>query len=151
MATIALVGATGNFGHKLLPILSSESSFAEIRSLSRHARSSPDLPKIKSVKVDFTDSTSLENALRGCDALINAMGTNLDHLSSKKALVDAAAKVGVKIYIPRCGSFPDHSLIASEFGVDPHVDSEFIRHPMWDTKKSHDTYAESKGLKVISI
>jgi len=42
-------------------------------------------------------------------------------------------------------------LKVSEFGVDPHVDSEFIRHPVWDGKKAHDAYAENKGLKVISI
>jgi len=97
------------------------------------------LIRLVNFKIDYADPATLENALEGCDVLVNAMGTNGDHESNKVALVDIAAKVGVKVYIP------------SEFGVDPHVDSEFIRHPMWQGKKAHDKYAESKGLKVISI
>ena len=150
MVIIALVGATGNFGHKILPILTAEPTITEIRSLSRHARSSHGSFKVKDLKVDYQSTESLENALRGCDVLINAMGTNLDHLSSKKAIVDAAANVGVRVYFPRSASF-ESVLRPSEFGVDPHVDSEFVLHPMWDAKKAHDAYAESKGLKVISI
>jgi hypothetical protein len=41
--------------------------------------------------------------------------------------------------------------MSSEFGVDPHVDTEFVNHEMWDGKKAHDAYAASKGLKVISV
>jgi len=101
MTTVALVGATGNFGHKLLPYLVAEESIVEIRCLSRHPRQSHTSQKVKDVKVDYQNLGALGSALGGCDVLINAMGTNMDHLSSKKALVDAAAITGVKVYIPR--------------------------------------------------
>jgi aspartate-semialdehyde dehydrogenase len=101
MVSVGLVGATGNFGRKLIPVLTSDRAITEVRSLSRRAQPSPKSPKVKNVPVNYSDSASLEHALQGCDVLINAMGTNLDHLTSKKALVDAAAKVKVKIYFPR--------------------------------------------------
>ena len=151
MATVALVGGSGNFGYKLLPVLIAADSISKVHTLSRNASDASTAGKMEHFQVDYTDATSLENALKGCNVFINVMGTNGDHLQNKVNLVDAAARVGVKIYIPRC-VFPQ-SLISycSEFGVDVHVDSEFIRHSMWEGKKAHDTYAESKGLKVISI
>jgi uncharacterized protein YbjT (DUF2867 family) len=103
MVVVAVVGASGNFGHKVLPILAVDDSIHKIHSLSRHPSSASALAagKIKYFQVDYRDPASVENALRGCDVLVNVMGTNLDHLQSKVALVEAAAKVGVKVYIPR--------------------------------------------------
>jgi uncharacterized protein YbjT (DUF2867 family) len=99
---VALVGAAGNLGHRLLPALVSESSISAVHCLSRNApKDSPSSSKVKYFQVDYTAQDSIKNALKGCDVLINAMGTNLDHLKNKVALVDAAADVGVKVYIPR--------------------------------------------------
>ena len=100
MATVALVGSSGNFGYKILPELIASEAVKSIHNLSRHA-SNARSAKIKHFQVDYTNVKTLEEALRGCDVLINAMGTNLDHLQNKINLVDAAANVGVKIYFPR--------------------------------------------------
>ncbi len=150
MVVVTLVGAGGNFGYKVLPVLVAEETISEVRCLSRKSTGKSTSKKVKYINVDYSDPADLENALAGSEILINAMGTNLDHLKNKVALVDVAAAVGVRIYIPRliaCSTLSD----GSEFVVDPHVETEFVKHPMWDSKKEHDVYAESKGLKVISI
>jgi len=100
MATVALVGSSGNFGHKILPVLIGSEAIKSVHNLSRHA-SNASSAKVKHFQVDYANVKTLEDALRGCDVLINAMGTNLDHAQNKINLVDAAAIVGVKIYFPR--------------------------------------------------
>jgi len=49
--------------------------------------------------------------------------------------------------------FPESELDAneSEWGIDPHVDTWAVRHPIWDQKKADDAYAASLGLKVIAV
>jgi putative NADH-flavin reductase len=101
MSTIALVGASGNLGHKLLSVLEAADTVSCIHSLSRHVFTTPTSPKVKTFQVDYLNLQHLEDAIRGCDVLINAMGTNTDHVQNKINLVDAAAKVGVKVYFPR--------------------------------------------------
>jgi uncharacterized protein YbjT (DUF2867 family) len=100
MATVALVGATGTLGSHLLPELASSDAIKVVHSLSR--RAIPDGgAKVKNFQVDYKDPKSVEAALRECDVLINTMGTEGDFHASKHALIDAAANVGVKYYIPR--------------------------------------------------
>lgn len=100
MATVALVGATGTLGSHLLPELITSDAIKVVHSLSR--RAIPDGgAKVKNFQVDYKDPKSVEGALTGCDVLINTMGTEGDFHDSKHALIDAAAKVGVKYYIPR--------------------------------------------------
>jgi aspartate-semialdehyde dehydrogenase len=101
MTIVALVGATGNFGHKLLPALEEDTRISKIHSLSRKAGQESVSGKVINFKVNYADPKALEDALEGCDVLINAMGTNGDYEQNKVALVDVAAKVGVKLYIPR--------------------------------------------------
>jgi uncharacterized protein YbjT (DUF2867 family) len=100
MATVALVGATGSLGHVVLPALVASDVIKKVVCLSRKARKS-DNPKAEYVQVDYIKQETLEKALSGCDVLINTMGTEGNYEESKHALVDAAAKVGVKFYIPR--------------------------------------------------
>jgi saccharopine dehydrogenase-like NADP-dependent oxidoreductase len=100
MTTVALVGSSGNFGHKIFPVLIASEAIKSVHNLSRHT-SNASSSKVKHFQVDYTDVKTLEEALRGCDVLINVMGTNLDHVQNKINLVDAAANVGVKIYFPR--------------------------------------------------
>lgn len=102
MTIVALVGATGNFGYKLLPVLVADKRITKVHSLSRSLPKDAGSSKVVHFKVDYTDPKSLENALKGCDVLLNAMGTNADYERNKVTLVDVAAKVEVKIYIPRC-------------------------------------------------
>jgi NAD(P)H dehydrogenase (quinone) len=100
MATVALVGATGSLGHVVLPTLVASDAVKNVVCISRKARKS-DHPKAEYIQVDYAKPETLEKAMKGCDVLINTMGTEGNYEESKHALVDAAAKVGVKFYIPR--------------------------------------------------
>ena len=100
MATVALVGATGSLGHVVLPTLVASDAIKKVVCISRKARKC-DNPKAEYVQADYTKPETLEKALKGCDVLINTMGTEGNYEESKHALVDAAAKAGVKFYIPR--------------------------------------------------
>ena len=101
MVVVALVGANGNFGHKIVPVLAAEESITEVLCLSRRASQEASPNKLRFVEVDYSNPRELEEALRGCTVLINVMGTNMDHLKNKVALVDAAAIAGVTVYFPR--------------------------------------------------
>jgi len=100
MATVALVGVKGSLGYKVLPALLASDAIKEVHCLSRKTIEDTN-PKEKNFKVDYAKPETLEAALKGCDVLINTMGTEGDYESSKHALVDAAANAGVKFYIPR--------------------------------------------------
>ena len=100
MATIAIVGATGSLGQVMTPLLEKADSVKAIHSLSRRDLKFPG-SKVKNFKVDYKKPETLEAALKGCDVLINTMGTEGNYEESKHALVDAAAAAGVKFYIPR--------------------------------------------------
>jgi uncharacterized protein YbjT (DUF2867 family) len=100
MATVALVGIKGNLGYKIFPELVKSDAIGKIHVLSRKNRDSGG-GKAVDFQVDYYDAESLEKALKGVDALINGMGTEGDFIEAKKNLVEAAAKVGVKVYFPR--------------------------------------------------
>jgi saccharopine dehydrogenase-like NADP-dependent oxidoreductase len=100
MATVALVGSKGSLGYKVLPELVASDAIKKIRCLSRKSSKS-DNAKVEYFQVDYKKSETVEKALKGCDVLINTMGTEGNYEESKHALVDAAAKVRVKFYIPR--------------------------------------------------
>ena len=104
MATVALIGVKGNLGYKIFPELVASDAIAKIHVLSRKKRNSGG-GKAVDFQVDYSDPASLEKALKGVDAIINTMGTEGDFQKSKKALVDVAAKCGVKLYFPRFDQF----------------------------------------------
>jgi NAD(P)H-binding len=106
MTVIALVGSGGNFGYKLLPVFVADERISKIHTLSRRAKQPAAQGRVVNFKIDYADPETLEHALKGCDVLVNAMGTNGDHEHSKVALVDVAAKVGIKVYIPRYRQHP---------------------------------------------
>ncbi|KAH8928559.1 hypothetical protein BT69DRAFT_1277049 [Atractiella rhizophila] len=69
------------------------------------------------------------------------MGTKGDWEANKTALVEAAAKAGVKVYIP------------SEFGTD-HLSffrQTGITHPLFISKQKHMQHAKELGLQVHAV
>ena len=100
MATVALIGSKGSLGYKVLPELITSEAIKKIHCLSRKSSTSNNA-KVEYFQVDYKKPETVETALKGCDVLINTMGTEGNYEESKHALVDAAAKVGVKFYIPR--------------------------------------------------
>ncbi|KAI5863711.1 NAD(P)-binding protein [Durotheca rogersii] len=99
---VALVGAKGNLGEAVLDRLLSTGF--EVTVLSR-PESTQVFPAAVSVKkVDYDSLDSLTDALRGQDAVVSTIASAA--LGKQLLLIDAAAKAGVKRFIP------------SEFGAD---------------------------------
>ncbi|KAL8825532.1 MAG: hypothetical protein Q9191_004356 [Dirinaria sp. TL-2023a] len=99
---VALAGATGNLGPAILDALLSVGF--QITVLTRQT-SNHNLPSSVAVKkVDYASLDSLTSALQGQDAVVSTLATT--SIDQQLLLVEAAAKAGVKRFIP------------SEFGSD---------------------------------
>jgi len=99
---VALAGATGNLGPAILEQLLNAGFKVTVFTRQESTHSFPEAVTVK--PVDYSSVDSLTAALQGQDALVSTLG----HLAFKKQLnlVEAAAKTGVKRFIP------------SEFGSD---------------------------------
>ncbi|KAJ3534553.1 hypothetical protein NM208_g4566 [Fusarium decemcellulare] len=102
--TVALAGATGNLGSRILKALVDTGRF-NITVLTRNA-SGRNFPFFVTVKeVDFGSLSSLTDAVRGQDAVIDS--TYSYESEGPRRLIDACIAAGVYRYIP------------PEFGYDP--------------------------------
>lgn len=93
---VAVVGASGNIGVPTVKFLH-EAGF-DITAIKRPDSSSsfPDYVKVK--PIDYTSISALTDAFTGVDAVVSCLGYYaLDHQAN---LVEAAAKAGVKRFIP---------------------------------------------------
>ncbi|KAK3314127.1 hypothetical protein B0H66DRAFT_371990 [Apodospora peruviana] len=98
LKNIAITGASGSLGSVVLQKLISSETF-NIRVVRRTGSSATFPSNIEVVDADFNDPSSLETALAGQDAVINAIavyGDTRPHLAIAKAAVAA----GVKRFIP---------------------------------------------------
>ena len=102
---VVLLGATGNVGKHILPILLADSSF-NVTVLSRIGSKATFPSNVKVINVDYSDTAALTKALANQDVVISTMG--LEGLASNfgELLVQAAIDAKVKWIIP------------SEFGAD---------------------------------
>ncbi|KAH7161915.1 hypothetical protein EDB81DRAFT_785732 [Dactylonectria macrodidyma] len=139
VSVIALVGAGGNLGRYVLFGLKNSPYNFEIRTLSRKLAPPKGSDSNHHVQVDFNNEEQLKESLKGCEFLINCMGTSGDYHGSKMALVHAAAAAGVYGYI------------TSDFGVDYNAPSVHFDHPVWAEKKQHLEYSKSLGLRTLAI
>ena len=92
--SIALVGATGHIGSRLLAELSSRGH--AVTAIVRNPEKVPALPGVTAVKGDVFDQDGLATLLAGHDAVISAV-----HFSASDpvALIDAVKQAGVKRYL----------------------------------------------------
>jgi uncharacterized protein YbjT (DUF2867 family) len=99
---VAVIGASGNTGAPTVSLL--HKAGFEVTALTRPDSSSsfPNYVKVK--PVDYTSISSLAEAFAGIDAVVSCVGSFALHV--EPALVEAAAKAGVKRFIP------------AEFGAD---------------------------------
>ncbi|KAK3316907.1 hypothetical protein B0H66DRAFT_520060 [Apodospora peruviana] len=98
---VAVAGAAGTIGRPIVTHLLASNLFTKITVLTRDAsRPLPFPPGSIIIKqVDYSSLSSLESALRGCDAAVSAL--SFDAISNQTLLVKAAANVGtVKRFIP---------------------------------------------------
>lgn len=94
MARIALVGASGNVGLRLLNELVSRNR--SVTAIVRDPGKIPSLPGVTAVRGDVNDGSALSDLLAGHDAVISAVRF-LD--SDPAVLIDAVRASGVKRYL----------------------------------------------------
>ncbi|TDZ23577.1 Pinoresinol reductase 1 [Colletotrichum orbiculare MAFF 240422] len=98
---VALIGASGNLGPKVLSGLV-EGGF-QVTVLSRQESSATFPSEVTVKKVDFSSLDSLKDALQGQDAVVSAAASAA--IGAQKLVIDAAVATQVKRFIP------------SEFGI----------------------------------
>ncbi|BGP43035.1 hypothetical protein JCM10449v2_007050 [Rhodotorula kratochvilovae] len=151
---IALVGATGLVGSALLSTFLSALNSGRIAHL-RLLTTSPSSPALDAARahasgrvsvhaVRYTAPATLQEALKGADVLVSAMGAQQHaegrYEDNKARLLDAAVKAGVKIYVP------------SEFGTDHNgQNQDVVQSPMFANKQHHHAEAASRGLQVLAF
>jgi len=94
MAYVALIGASGNAGSRILKELSDRGH--RVTAIARHPDKVAKLPGVTAVKADVFDKAGLAAALRGHDAAISAVHFTA---SDPQILIDAVRAAGVKRYL----------------------------------------------------
>ncbi|MCW5683137.1 MAG: NAD(P)-dependent oxidoreductase [Pseudolabrys sp.] len=94
MAHVALIGASGNAGSRILKELSDRGH--RVTAIARHPDKVAKLPGVTAVKADVFDKAGLAAALRGHDAAISAVHFTA---SDPQILIDAVRAAGVKRYL----------------------------------------------------
>ena len=94
MSRIALIGASGNVGSRLLKELVSRGH--QVTAIGRDPGKVPAGPKVTAVKGDIKDAAALAELLKGHDAVISSVRF-LD--SDPSILIDAVRRAGVKRYL----------------------------------------------------
>ena len=113
---VILLGATGNLGKHVLQVLLTDSTF-NVTVLSRNDSTASFSPKVKVLKVDYSDAAALTKALANQDVVISTVGGQGVAGDFGEVLIQAAIDAKVKWFIP------------SEFGVDienPSVNIPFL-------------------------
>jgi uncharacterized protein YbjT (DUF2867 family) len=122
---VAITGANGNLGRRLIERLSSEAAVARpVRAVVRSQRAattvrdSPGSDDLEVAIVDYTDSDALSAALSDCDSVVHLVGIIKEgatssyeraHEDTCTALADAAAGSGIRriVYLSILGSTPE--------------------------------------------
>lgn len=102
-ARVLVMGATGQVGGALLPLLAKHADLgvvAAIRNPSKAAHIT-----VPTVHLDLDDFSSFAPALKGIDRIFMATGYTIDMLRQSKDLVNTAKRAGVKqiVHLGACG------------------------------------------------
>jgi uncharacterized protein YbjT (DUF2867 family) len=126
--TVAVAGATGNLGPKIVDALLKSGKFTV--TVLKRAGSTATVPAgVKTIDVDYTSPESVEQALAGQDAVVCSLNPVAD--AAQRALLDGAIKVGVKRFLP------------AEFGSDM-ANPRFRNLPVFGFKLQMEQYVEEK-------
>lgn len=112
MANIALIGASGRGGSRILKELSDRGH--QVTAIARNPDRISALPGVKAVRGDVFDEAGLTGLLRGHDAVVSAVHFTA---SDAKTLIGAVRASGVRRYVVMGGA---GSLLA---GANPLIDS----------------------------
>lgn len=94
MANVALIGASGNVGQRLLKELSSRGH--SVTAIARHPENVPDLTGVNAQFGDIYDTAAMVSLLKGHDVVVSSVGfVNSD----ANSLIDLVRQAGVKRYL----------------------------------------------------
>ncbi|WP_454688421.1 NAD(P)-dependent oxidoreductase [Achromobacter aloeverae] len=94
MANVALIGASGNAGARILKELSDRGH--SVTAIARNPEKIADLPKVTARRGDVDDKEGLAALLRGHDAVISSVRFSA---SDPRVLIDAVRASGVRRYL----------------------------------------------------
>ncbi|RXH58183.1 SDR family oxidoreductase [Granulicella sibirica] len=102
-ARVLVMGATGQVGGALLPLLSEKSDVEVIAAVRNQAKAAH--LSVPTVHLDLDDFTTFAPALRGIDRIFMATGYTVDMLRQSKDLVNCAKRAGVQqiVHLGACG------------------------------------------------
>mgnify|MGYP002040019745 FL=1 len=94
MAKVALIGASGNAGSRILKELSDRGH--QVTAIARNPDKIADLPQVTAVKGDVFDKDGLAALLAGHDAVVSSVHFTA---SDPQTLIDAVRQSGVRRYL----------------------------------------------------
>ncbi len=102
-AKVLVMGATGQVGGALIPLLAKDKSI-EVIAAARNREKAAKLA-VPSVHLDLDDISTFAPALEGIDRIFMATGYTVDMLRQSKDLVNSAQRAGVKqiVHLGACG------------------------------------------------
>lgn len=102
-ARVLVMGATGQVGGALIPLLKQRANLEVIAAVRNSAKGA--LLGVPTVHLDLDDFASFEPALEGIDRIFMATGYTIDMLRQSKDLVNSAKRAGVKqiVHLGACG------------------------------------------------
>ena len=136
---VFFVGSTGYLGRSLLPTLEIHANQNEIllKLGVRENSNKPTNTQAEIITLDFDDVNQLASQFMGSDVIISTLNWTPANFDNHNNIALAASKAGVKNYIP------------SEFGNDARTTKyDYI---VFDLKANHRKFADSLGLKVVSV
>src|SRR4051795_3687715 len=130
---ILVTGATGNVGGELVPLL--ERRGLHVRCLVHERGRAVEHASVEVVEGDLDDPGSVAAALDGCDRLFMLTPPHPDQVRREIALVDAAARSGVRQVVA-----------VSVMGADPRSPSSFGR---WHAEIDEHLLASGLGATLL--
>jgi NAD(P)H dehydrogenase (quinone) len=102
-AKVLVMGATGQVGGALIPLLQQQANLQVIAAVRNRAKVA--LLTVPTVHLDLDDFASFAPALEGIDQVFMATGYTVDMLRQSKDLVNSAKRAGVKqiVHLGACG------------------------------------------------
>jgi NAD(P)H dehydrogenase (quinone) len=102
-AKVLVMGATGQVGGALIPLLEQQADLQVIAAVRNRAKAA--MLTIPTVHLDLDDFASFAPALEGIDQVFMATGYTVDMLRQSKDLVNSAKRAGVKqiVHLGACG------------------------------------------------
>ena len=139
LTRVAIVGASGNVGSHITSALLATGKH-QVTAITRAGSTSKVPEGIIAIKsIDYNDPSTLVEALKGQEVLINTVSASAAGGDVQEKLVDAAAEAGVQWIVP------------NEWGSDNSntalVEATMLGPPALAMRK----YIEGKGLKWIAI